>query len=58
MRDWRHEMTPEEVATFERLAGPELDLFGYERRTPDSAWRKVFGLVVPSARVRLFYRKR
>lgn len=31
LRDWRRDLTPEEVLTFEAIAGPELSTLGYER---------------------------
>ncbi|HWH36065.1 MAG TPA: sulfotransferase [Acidimicrobiales bacterium] len=34
LRDWRREMEPADVATFEALAGDALAALGYERRTP------------------------
>jgi Sulfotransferase family len=34
LRDWRREMTPEEVAVFEALAGDLLSELGYERTVP------------------------
>jgi len=35
LRDWRKTMEPDDVATFELLAGDALDLFGYERANRD-----------------------
>ncbi|MGH2793919.1 MAG: sulfotransferase family protein [Actinomycetota bacterium] len=34
LRDWRQEMTPEDVRTFETIAGDVLSELGYERRYP------------------------
>ena len=34
VRDWRSQMAPDDVRTFEALAGPLLDELGYERASP------------------------
>src|SRR5439155_1843797 len=40
LRDWRKQMTPEEVAGFEHVAGDLLAALGYERREePNAAGR-------------------
>jgi hypothetical protein len=35
LRDWRQEMSSQQLALFEALAGRELEEFGYERAVPD-----------------------
>jgi hypothetical protein len=37
LRDWRTELSPDRIRLFESLAGPTLDLFGYERISPGAA---------------------
>jgi hypothetical protein len=34
LRDWRQELSPEDLATFEAIAGDALDTLGYERGGP------------------------
>jgi hypothetical protein len=56
IRDWRSEMSPADVETFEQLAGLELSRFGYERRTPRRPLDAMVAAALPPLRAQLAVR--
>jgi len=42
---WREELSPDEVRTFERIAGRVLEKKGYELTYPRSQWDDVYSIV-------------
>jgi len=61
LRDWRHQMTPSDIALFEALAGRELEAFGYRRATsriPPGVHRQAWAALTANGMSRLAWRAR